>query len=118
MNSKMSKNTKIAIGAGAIAVGGLLAWYFLSSGGASKGSSTKYSDEQLLLVAKELKRELFPAWHMAFDMARKLRMMIAAQMQTNPNNLPPQYQDLIFQKAVAESNARPASSNFSRSYVC
>lgn len=107
MNSKLSKNTKIAIGAGAIAVGGLLAWYLLSSGGIKGGSSAQYSDEQLILVAKELKRELFPAWHLAFDMARKLRMMIAAQMQTNPNNLPPQYQDMIFQKAVAESKFFP-----------
>ena len=103
MNSKLSKNAKIAIGAGAIAVGGLLTWYLLSSSGIKAGSSSKYTDEQLILVAKELKRELFPAWHMAFDMARKLRMMIAAQLQANPNNLPPQYQELIFQKAVAES---------------
>lgn len=101
MDKKLSKNAKIAIGAGAIAAGGLLAWYFLSSG--KKGSSNSYTDEQLIRVAKELKRELFPAWHIVFDMSRKLRMMIAAQMQTNPNNLPPQYQELIFQKAVAES---------------
>jgi hypothetical protein len=101
MDKKLSKNAKIAIGAGAIAAGGLLAWYFLS---ANKGPSKSYTDEQLIRVARELKRELFPAWHIVFDMSRKLRMMIAAQLQTNPNNLPPQYQDIIFQKAVAESN--------------
>lgn len=78
MNSKLSKNTKIAIGAGAVAVGGLLAWYLLTSGSKLGSSGAQYTDEQLILVAKELKRELFPAWHMAFDMARKLRMMIAA----------------------------------------
>lgn len=114
MNSKLSKNAKIAIGAGALAIGGLLAWYFLTSGRSEDRSSgrtvsrssgtSKYSDEQLILVAKELKRELFPAWHLAFDMSRKLRMMIAQQLQMNPNNLPPQYQEMVFQKAVAESN--------------
>lgn len=99
--SKLSKNTKFAIGAGAAALIGGLAFFLLAPGGS--GGSAKYSDEQLIAVALELKKELFPAWHLAFDMARKLKMMIAAQTQTNPANLPPQYQQMIFQKAVAES---------------
>ena len=97
--SKLSKSSKIAIGAGAIAVIGA-ACFFLFSG------SAEYSDEQLLAVAKELKRELFPAWHLSFDMARKLKGMISSQMKCDPNNLPPQYQQLIFQKSVAESKSR------------
>lgn len=114
--SKLSKNAKIAIGAG-VGVAALLAGmgYFLLTGdsapepvsGARKSTGkASYSDEQLIAVAKELKKELFPAWHLAFDMARKLKMMIAAQTQSNPNNLPQQYQQLIFQKAVAESKSR------------
>ena len=86
--SNLSKSTKISIGAGAAVLVGGLTWYLLSGG--SKGKAS-YSDEELLAVANELKKELFPAWHLAFDMARKLKMMIAAQTQTNPNNLPPQY---------------------------
>lgn len=101
--TKLSKESKIAIGVGAAALIGGIAWYLLSSGGSSSGKAI-YSDEQLLAVAKELKKELFPAWHLAFDMARKLKMMIAAQTQSNPANLPPQYVEMIFQKAVAESN--------------
>jgi hypothetical protein len=108
--SKLSKNAKLAMGAGALAVLGGLA-YFLLTGesapatatGGAKGGKATYTDEQLLAVAKELKRDLFPAWHLAFDMARKLKMMIAAQTQSNPNQLPQQYQQIIFQKAVAES---------------
>lgn len=101
--SKLSKNTKIAIGAGVAAVVGGLAYLLFSSDSPISGGSAIYTDEQLLLVARELKKELFPAWHLAFDMARKLKMMIAAQTRTDPNNLPPQHQQLIFQKAVAES---------------
>jgi gas vesicle protein len=97
--SKLSKNTKIAIGAGVFAAVGGLAYLLLNP---STGSNT-YTDEQLLVVARELKKELFPAWHLAFDMARKLKMMIAAQTRQDPNRLAPQHQQLIFQKAVAES---------------
>lgn len=100
--SKLSKTSKIAIGAGAAAlIGGIC--FFLLSG---SGGSAVYTDEQLLAVAKELKKELFPAWHLSFDMARKLKMMISSQMRCDPNNLPPQYQQLIFQKSVAESKSR------------
>lgn len=102
--SKLSKNAKIAIGASVATVIGGLAYFMLSSG--STSGKAVYTDEQLLAVAKELKKELFPAWHLAFDMARKLKMMLAAQTGSNPQNLPPQYQQLIFQKAVAESKIK------------
>ena len=100
--SKLSKNSKIAVAAGAAAVLGGLAYLFFS-GSNTVGGSAIYTDEQLVAVAKEMKRDLFPAYHLVFDMARKMKMMIAAQTRSDPNNLPPQYQQMIFEKAVAQS---------------
>lgn len=72
--------------------------YFLTNfwGTSSRGSAI-YTDEQLLKIAKELKKELFPAYFSVYDIAKKMKMAIALQNRMDPNNLPPQIQEMIFQ---------------------
>lgn len=101
---KRQNNLKyLALGVGATALVGGLAYYFFANQTETISGGDLYSDEQMIKVAKIFKKEFFPAYEIAAGMSRQMLAMFAMQTGRNPNQLPKEIKEQIFEQAIGQS---------------
>jgi len=110
MNSKIAQKSKttmaiLALG-GAAVLGGALYWLLSDSDEETallNAPGNLMDANEVLSIAKRLNKELFPAYDCVCQMARQMIMMMCVQGGMNPNQIPPQLKQQIFEECVSRS---------------